>query len=169
MTKVIEFKDVNEKKVYTSAPNVDVNLLERFLELKKEHEKLENQKKVIESEMNELRTKILSQLPGEVKDKVQTVIDGIEINKYSRNKSEKIDEEKAIDLAKKLKVLSKVAEKKWVLDNKKFKEVMRQKVEEGKLKQEEYNSLIQQAWIPVLVVKDLRTESEIFDKKNTAN
>lgn len=117
--KMTESKSNEGVTFFTEVPEDKINLeiLHKAAWKKAQLDIALSQVKAIDAEYQPLRTKVLEQLPGTDKDKVEVVIDGIQIKKHSRtNGGGKIDVEKLGELARKKRILSKVTKKVTVID-----------------------------------------------------
>lgn len=106
-------------KLYKSVPEGVLNpeTVKKAAKIKGQIDILESQIASLQVEYAPLRNEILEALPGDKKDKVEVVVDGIQIKKHAQIKGAgKINEEKLMELARKKKILSKVTKKVRVID-----------------------------------------------------
>jgi hypothetical protein len=130
---------------------IDTNILQQAAAKKAELDVLLSQVKMIDAQYQPLRAKVLEQLPGNAKDKVEVVIDGIQIKKHSRTTGGgKLDEAKLGELARKKKILSKVTKKVTVFDE----EAVLMALHDGLITYEEYVSCLTEGKVtPVIDIE----------------
>lgn len=150
-----------QSTIHTEAPKLDKSLVHRFNELKKEHDRIDLGQQERIRQMVELREQILKQLPGKESDKVELDVDGIIVNKTVRDSSGgKLKGKAALMFAKTKRMLRKVAQKQWVLDQKAFDKEISELIKEGKLTPEQYDAMIERKWTPVLTVSEKRPSED---------
>lgn len=115
---VREVAKKNRKSVlYKEAPLVYVPDLEKAAELKSKIEVMEQQLKVLYAEYDPIKESIIASLPGTKEDQVEVMINGIQIKTWPTVRGAGVlDQEKAVELAKKKKILGKVSKKVTVVD-----------------------------------------------------
>lgn len=130
--------------------NVDIDDVKEFARIKAERDiALANLKK-IGDEYEAARQKIISQLPGFETDVVDIVIAGVRIHKFPRNTAAgKLDEEKVLELARKKKILGKVAPFVRKINSKALIEA----IAEEKVTYDEYLECTKQNIVPVVEIE----------------
>lgn len=125
-------------KFYKELPEdteLDIVTLRKAVNLKNEIDILESQLKALQEQYKPLRDEILESLPGDEKDKVEVIIDGIQIKKYAQVRNAgKLDHEKALELARKKKILQKVTKVTRVIDE----DLLLLAISEGKITYDEF-------------------------------
>lgn len=116
----IMVKRKKEGYLYTEMPedySLDSRIVQDATSIKAQIDILETKKKALEKKYKPLREMILDSLPGGSKDKVEYMIDGIQVKKFCQIKGAgKLDEDKFLELAKKKKILTKVTKQVRVVD-----------------------------------------------------
>ena len=130
--------------------NIDPDDVRNFVRLKAERDAaiatLEKAGKLYE----EARQKIIKQLPGTEKDIVDVTIEGFRIHKYPRNTAAgKLNEEKVLQLAKKKKLLGKIAP----MVRKVNKQALIEAIANNKISYEEYLDCTTQNIVPVIEIE----------------
>lgn len=146
-----------ESKQYTEAPDLDVALVNEYIELENKQLQMQAELKTIWERQKELKVKMLEQLPGEAHDKYNLNVNGIVIKKSFQDKSS-LNAEKALAFARGRRMLSRVAHKAWVINPKKLEAEVSQLLNDGKVTKEDLKELIQPKFIPTLVLDDNRPQ-----------
>lgn len=106
----------------------------------------------------EARQKIISQLPGKETDVVDVTIAGVRIHKYPRNTaSGKLNEKKVLELAKKYRLLGKVAPLVRIVN----KQALLEAIAEEKVTYEEYMECTIQNITPVVEIEVVEAQIEM--------
>lgn len=127
-----------EPKLYKEA-SVGVETLNEAADLKTKIEIMETELKALYDKYNPLRAEILASLPGEPVDKVEVLIDGIQIKKFSQVKgSGVLDQERALNLVRNKKLVGKVTKKVTLVDE----DALAIAVHTGHISMEEYASCL---------------------------
>lgn len=143
------------QKTYDNAPDIDEALVMEFIELENKQLQMMQEVKKMWERQKEIKNELLTQLPGDVQDKVKVNINGILINKTVQDKRS-IDTEKAIKFARGRRMLSKVAQKAWVLNKKSFEAEVNELLKEGKVTKDDLSELMDDKLVPMITLDDTR-------------
>ena len=150
--KVLKEKSKIGGSYINATEGVDTFTLTQILRKKTQLEELKKAVKELETEYNQLRDEIVSQIESiqtSKYDTVDVVMDNMRVRKYPKNtKAGQIKEDEMKQLAKDKKLIGKLYEKKLVLDQEKLVKAL----EEGLITEKEFVSVTVQAISPVLEV-----------------
>lgn len=127
-----------EPKLYKTA-NLDKDVVAQAADLKAQIDVLETKLAALKEDYAPLRDTILADCPGDKIDKVEVLIDGVQVKKYSQVRGAgALDQEKAIRLARAKKLMGKITYKINIVDE----DALAVAVAKGLVTQEEYASCL---------------------------
>ena len=120
------------------------NTVKKAFEIKSQIDLLESQLNELRRKYQPLRDEILRSLPGEKIDKVEVLVDGIQVKKFAQIRGAgQLDQQKLLELAKNRKILTKVTKFVRVVDE----EQLLLALHEGKISYDEYMDCLTQGQI----------------------
>jgi hypothetical protein len=115
--------------------HLDLETLDKAVNLKNQIDILDTQLKSLREKYNPLREEILLKLPGSEHDKVDAIVRGVQIKKYPQVRGAAcLKEDKALELAKNKKILTKVTKQVRIIDH----DMLLLAVEQGDITFDEY-------------------------------
>lgn len=141
--------------------DVDQKALLRAVDLKSQIDFLEGQIKALHDEYKPLRDQILFELPGDKADKVDALIHGVHVKKYTQNRGAgQLIQDKALELAKSKKIATKVTKTIKVVDE----DLLMLAVADGIITEEEYVECLTEGTVVEMLKLEKKFEiSDISD------
>lgn len=153
--KIKEIIDNNKKGDFIKELPVDhkisLKTLDEAIKVKNEIDIVESKLRALQQQYKPLREEILASLPGEEKDKIEVMLNGVQIKKHIQIKNAgKLDETKMMELLKSKKLLQKTTTKVRVIDE----DLLLMAIANDDLTYDEYASCLTEGKvIPVLKVE----------------
>jgi hypothetical protein len=162
--KVVRNLAKKESLMFKAAPNVNKVTLSKAADLKSQMDILEQKLKVLQEEYAPLREEILEDLPGEAKDKVEVLIDGVQLKKYPQVRGAgQLDQDKALKLVRTKKLLGALTKKVLVVDE----DALTVAVSKGLISEKEYADCLTEGNVAVVlkVERKFSLSSETEDEQ----
>ena len=141
--------------------NIDIETVKRATRIKLEMEMLESSLAALKNEYEPLRKEIISSLPGDEKDKIEVILDGIQIKKHIQARGGGIDQNKIMNLIKEKRLVTKVTKNVRIIDE----DLLLAAIYNGDITYDEYMNCLKKPSI-VQTLKLQPTVVPEFESKN---